>query len=197
RAWAREQRAPGGVNKDIRGGLARPADVRDVEWPQRVVLREAMLVRLDQPGRGDRSRDERDPNGLERRRRQRLRGQARPETVPVAGHGDETGEPAVAYGIVDLGALAVRGAVVAATAEARVALARPARACAGGQVLGIRAPVQRALRVPPDLPGRPRRGQPLQEPGLLLGAEDGLRRLMPAEVGDLCAPERQGFRGAP
>src|SRR5205085_11723806 len=98
----------------------------------------------------------------------------------VAGQSDEAGDPAVAHGIVNLGALAVRGAVVAAATEAGVTLAGPACADSGRQVLRIRTPVERALRIPPHLPRRAGRGEPLEEPGLLLCAENGLRRLVVA-----------------
>src|SRR5215211_6421142 len=78
-------------------------------------------------------------------------------------------------------AFGVSRAPVAAAAEAGVAGARPGLDQTGRQILRIRAPVQGPLGVAPYLPGRARRAQPVEEPRLLLGAEDGLRRPVFAE----------------
>src|SRR5262249_12667184 len=158
-----------------------------------VLLRKAMLPRLDQAGPRDRSRDERDTDGLERARGKRLRRDAGPEAVAIAGDGDEAGETLVADEIVDLGALDVRGAVVSAPdAGAHGARPRPPRSAPEG--LRVGAKVERALRVAPDLPRRTRRREALLEPLLLLGAEDRLRRCIAPRVRDILAVEADRLR---
>lgn len=47
----------------------------------------------------------------------------------------------------------------------------------------------------PHLPGRARRGQSIDEPGLLFGAEESLRWFVPAEVGDRRLPHEDRLRG--
>ena len=110
------------VHQQIDGGLHLARDVRDEERPQRMVLREPMLERLGEARRGERCADERDADRLELRGRERLRGEARPEAVPIAGERDEPGDAAVAHVVVDLGPLDVRRPVIAA-AEGGVSMA--------------------------------------------------------------------------
>src|SRR5690606_9656000 len=111
-------------------------------------------------------------------RRQRLRGVAGPEAVEVAGQDGEAGDAGLAHGVEDLAALVVAAAPVAVALHGvAVGPFRPVgRHEAFGQVLRVDALVVRAQRGAPDLPGRGGVAQAIEEPGLLLRAEHGLRR---------------------
>src|SRR4029079_18169040 len=122
--------------------------------------------------------------GLERAWRQVLRRVSRPEAVAIAAHRDEPLDAAFAYEVVELGALAIRRADVAA-AHGRVARDGPGRfGDAGGQVLRVHAPVERSVRRAPDLPCRLRRRERALEPCLLLFPQHRERGLVATEIGD-------------
>src|SRR5262249_60563974 len=132
--------------------------VVEIEGAGRMILGVPVLERLDDARRGDGAGDERDTDRLERARGQGLRRKAGPEAVPVAGHGRKARDAGVAHEVVDLGALDVRTAVIAA-AEARISRTRPRFHELYRHVLWIDAPVERAGRVAPDLPLGGRRAQ--------------------------------------
>src|SRR4029453_2480489 len=97
------------------------------------------------------------PDRLERLRRERFSRVAGPEAVPVAGDDGEARDAGVAHEVVDLAALDVGVAEVAAPHVREPA--RPGHRQAGGQVLRIGAPVERAQGVAPYLPGSRRAAQ--------------------------------------
>lgn len=116
---------------------------RHVERSQRMVLRKAMLERLNQAGwEGiDPVMNTARPPAGRGLRRQRLGGKARPEAVTVAGHGHESCDPRRLHRVVvwprSVWALPVR------LPEAREGPARPLLRHALRQVLRIGAPVER------------------------------------------------------
>src|ERR1700738_729421 len=118
-----------------------------------MVFGQLVFQRLDQARRGDRTDDVGYTNRLECRRRQRLRGEARPEAVAVAGDRGEARDAFAADERVDLSPLNIGGAVGAA-AETRVARARPGLRESRWQSLRIHTEVERSGGVAPDLPGR-------------------------------------------
>src|SRR5262249_50730198 len=81
-------------------------------------------------------------------------------------------------------ALEIRAAVIPASHETRVTGALPRLCEARREVLRVSATIEGAFRVRPDLPGRSRRFQALEEPGLLPDAQDRLRGLIPANIRD-------------
>src|ERR1043165_10166026 len=96
-----------------------------------------------------------------------------------------SGDLRVANQIVDLAALGPGTAVIAA-AQSRERTGRPRLLRqARGQILRVSARLERALRVPPDLPRRRRALQLVLEPGLLLGSKNGLRRRVLLRVRDV------------
>src|SRR5215831_1427668 len=110
---------------------------------------------------------------------------AGPEAVKVARDDRKPGDLRVANEIVDLAALGPGTAVIAA-AQSRERTGRPRLLRqARGQILRVGARLERALRVPPDLPRRRRALQLVLEPGLLLGSKNGLRRRVLLRVCDV------------
>ena len=81
---------------------------------QRMIFREAMFEGFDQSRRGNRSGDKRDSHRLKCFGRKRLGRQPGPEAVTIAGHRREAGDAVIAHEIVNLAALDVRAAVIAA-----------------------------------------------------------------------------------
>src|SRR5678815_356480 len=101
---------------------------------------------------------------------------AGPEAVTVARDDRKPSDLCITDQIVDFAALGPRAAMIAA-AKIRERTGRPRRLRqAGEQILRVGAPLERAERVPPDLPGCRRALQLVLEPGLLLGSKKGLRR---------------------
>src|SRR5262249_43555354 len=99
--------------------------------------------------------DERDPDGLEGPGRKGLCRVPGPEAVTVPRDRDEPLDPLVADEVVQLGALAIARADVAAAAKAGIARSRPRGLCqTRGQVLRAGPPIERAVRGSPDLPRR-------------------------------------------
>src|SRR6185437_14629454 len=111
----------------------------------------------------------------------------------VSGDSSEAGDAFAANEGVYVRSLDVCRAVVAA-AEACVAGARPGFRKAWRQALRIDAEVESCGCVSPDLPGRRGGFEAIQEPGLLFGAEDCLRRFGLAEVGDVLVAKGNGVR---
>src|SRR5262249_42104004 len=102
--------------------------------------------------------------------------------MPVASDRDEAADVMFAYEVIDLAALQISGAGIT-TAPTRVTPSRPRLRHSSWQILRVRAHIERCSCAAPDLPGRSRRAQPLQEPGLLFSPEDGLPRLILCEIG--------------
>lgn len=119
-------------------------------WAQRMIFRKTMFERLDDAWRRNRACHESDANRFESFRWQTLRGEASPETMPVARDGREAGDSVVADEVVDLTALDVRGAVIAsagAGVKSRVSSTGPRFGQTRGKVLRVGAHVERSNRV--------------------------------------------------
>src|SRR5688500_6668688 len=141
-----------------------------------MILRHVVLGTLRHRGRGDGAGDGVAAARLERARWQCFRGATGPERMTIAGDDREPADALLTHEVEDLRALRHVATPVAGT-ERCVARAGPrARSDAGRKILRIGAPVERAERVAPDLPGRGRALQLLQEPPLLHSAEHAVRR---------------------
>ncbi len=174
------------AEEEIHSGLRRGVCWRltEEQRTERVILREFVFEGFDEAGRGDGSGDEGDPDGFEWLRRKGFCGEAGPEAVTVTGDGGKSGDAVRADEIVDFGAFEVGGAMIAA-AETGVACAGPrfgSSAC--GEILGIGAEVECAGGVAPDFPGGPRRVALIEEPRILFGPRDCLRRVVLPEIRD-------------
>src|SRR3569833_351023 len=160
-----------------------------------MILGELVFQRLYYARRRDGAAHKRNAYGAKRFRRQTLGCKPRPETVAVASYGCNACDSFAAHERVDFGALDIRCAVIAGGESGCVTRARPGRREPLRQVFWVRAEVERAGGVSPDLPGRRRGLQPVEEPCLLLGPKDRLWRIALAEVGDLLVAERDGVGG--
>src|SRR6185503_1901824 len=99
-----------------------------------------------------------------------------PKAVPVPRNDREAGDLRFAHEVVDFLALSV-GRSVVVTAELRIGVCGPrVLDHSGGEVLRVRAMVERAKRIAPDFPRRRRFAQLVLEPGFLLNPEDSPRR---------------------
>src|SRR5262249_12902566 len=115
--------------------------------------------------------DEAQSHGFEFPRREIGGSISGPEAVPVPPNDGEAGDLRIAHEVVDLLPVGV-GRSVVVTAELRIGVRGPRLLDhSGGEVLRVRAPVERAERIAPDLPRRRRFAQLVLEPGLLVGAE--------------------------
>src|SRR5262249_1637158 len=118
-------------------------------------------------------------------RRESLSNQPSPKTVAITRDSDKAGDPILSDEIVDLTELEVRCTEVSAAEDPEVRawprLLREARR----HVLYIDARIESAERIPPDLPGRLGSAQALEEPTLLLRAQEGLWGFIPAIIRDL------------
>src|ERR1700685_108769 len=103
--------------------------------------------------------------------------------MAISRHGGETGDSVGTNEIVDFAALNVCTAKV--VAQSCVSRTRPSLGQTGRQVLRIAAHVEGGYGVPPDFPGCFGFPQALEKPVFLFGAENGLRRLIPAEIRNL------------
>ncbi len=162
-------------------GACPPAPV-DEQRAQRMILREAVLERLDHAGRRDRAGDERDAHRLERlAAASALAARPGPEAVAVAGDGRKSGD-------------AVRRArnrrfrrarrTRCCDRRRRTASRRSPRPATASSDPAADSADRRACRAwPTVLPQifhvAVERSQTLEEPRLLFGAEDRLRRLDP------------------
>ncbi len=160
-----------------------------------MLLGEDVLEGFDFTRRRDRSGDECDADRFEWLRRKGLGGEPGPEAVAIAGNRCEASDVVPANEIVDFGAFHIRAAVIAAT-EAGISSARPRTRQPCGKILRIGAHIERRRGIAPDLPRGRRRTQSRQKPALLFFAENGLRRIVFAEVGNVCAAVANGFRGS-
>src|SRR5262245_21316493 len=131
-----------------------------------------MLVGLHRARAGERGADEAQTHRLELAGWKLGGCVAGPEAVKVARDDRKPGDLRVPNQLVDLAALG-KGAAVIAAAQIRERTDRPRLLRqAGGQILRVGARLERALRVPPDLPRRRRALQLVLEPGLLRGSKD-------------------------
>src|SRR5581483_12064061 len=96
--------------------------------------------------------------------------------------------------VVDLAALGKRRADVAAAEISEPPAGPSRRDDVFGDILRIGAHIERCRRAAPDLPRRVRRAQLVEEPRLLFGAENRLRRIVLANVRDLLIAEPDGRR---
>ena len=96
--------------------------------------------------------------------------------------------------IIDLGALDVGRAVITAS-ESRISFPGPWAGDSLWEILRVCAPVEGPKRAAPNFPGRPRAAQAFEKPCLLLGAKDGLGRLVATKVWEFGRAITNGLRG--
>src|SRR5689334_20142854 len=126
--------------------------------------------------------DEAQSHGFEFTRRKIGCGISSPKAVSVSRNDCETSDLGFAHEVVDFPALGVSGSVVV-TAELSKGVCGPRLfEHSSGEILRVRAPVERAERIAPDFPGRRRFAQLVLEPGLLVDAEDGPRWRLLARI---------------
>ena len=97
--------------------------------------------------------------------------------MAVARDDCEAADSFIAYQVVDFRTLNPGGAMIAAAEIGEAG--GPRLGEAGWQVLRIGAPIETAQRAAPDFPCRGRTLELVLEPGFLLRAQDGLRRVVP------------------
>src|SRR5580698_4735950 len=105
--------------------------------------------------------------------------------MAISRHGGKPGDSVGTNEIVDFAALNICTAKV--VAQSCVSRTRPSLGYTRRQVLRISSHVEGGYGIAPDFPGCFGFPQPLQKPGFLFGAENGLRRLIPAEIRNLGA----------
>src|ERR1700675_1908817 len=101
--------------------------------------------------------------------------------MAISRHGGKTSDSVGLHEVVDFSALYIGGAVISQRGCCITAL-RPRLPCSVREVLQIGTHVERRSGVAPNLPGRLRVAQALEEPSLLLGAKNCLRGLVFAEI---------------
>src|SRR5215211_6379156 len=111
-----------------------------------------MLIGFHRARACERRADEAQSHGFEFPRREIGCGISCPKTVTVSRYDGEAGDLRFAHEVVDLLALGV-GRSVVVTAELRIGVRGPRlRDHPGGKVLRVRAVVESAVRIAPDLP---------------------------------------------
>src|SRR6185312_14115870 len=158
-----------------------------------MALGKFVLQRLYHARRRDGAADKRDPHGIESSRRQGFGCKSGPKAVTIACDRGKSSNAFATHEGVDFRALNIRRAVVARAESCGVAGSGPGGCETLGEVLRVRAEIERPRGVSPQLPGRGRGLQAVEKPRLLCGAEDRLRRIALAEVGDLFVAEGDGI----
>src|SRR5215467_1620886 len=128
-----------------------------------MIVRQTVLHAFDEGRCRDRAGNESNADRLEKLGRERFCRKPRPESVPISGHRNETGDAAILDEIADFGALHI-GAAEITQREARVSEPWPGLRDTLGQILRIGSAVQRADGVAPDLPRRLRSLESLEKP---------------------------------
>src|ERR1700723_928716 len=101
--------------------------------------------------------------------------------MAISCHGGKTSDSAGLDEVVDFSALYIGGAVISQRGCC-ISAHWPRLSCSQREVLQIGTHVERGSGVAPNLPGRLRVAQALEEPSLLLGAKNCLRGPVFAEI---------------
>src|SRR5580698_1204200 len=114
-----------------------------------MILRQSMLMGLNETNRGNGARNEDDADRIEFAGRQGTRRKSGPETMPIPGHDSKSANVVLTHEIINFSSLS-KGVAMIFTRHVRIP-ARPSLLKVGRQVLQIRAPFERPLRVAPQL----------------------------------------------
>src|SRR5579872_655359 len=172
-----EARADAVLEEHVEGpfGLT-PGSIGQEQRTERMILRKTVLISLHRPRAGQRGADETDPDRLELVGWQAGGSIAGPKAVTVARHDREPGDLRIADEVIDFATLVECPAIISGAAL-REGVGRPLPFGQSiGKVLRVGAIIEGALRIAPDLPGCRGPAELVQEPLLLNGPEDRLRR---------------------
>ena len=151
-AYSRHERTPC-LQHQVESRLGRSVACRlaKKQRAQRMRFGKHVLDGFDLAWSRDRAGHESNSNRFERLGRQSLRRKSCPKAVAIAGHRGKSGNPVVADEVVNLAALNVGTAVIAA-AEPGIGRSRPGLGQARRQVLWVGSHVECSRGVAPDFP---------------------------------------------
>src|SRR5580704_2882045 len=161
-----------------------------------MVFPQAVLQGFDKSWRGNRPCHKSNTNRNKRLWWQCARCQSCPKAVAVSCHRGKTRDSVGLDEVINLAPLCVRGAVVSQR-RSPVTFSWPWLPGSLRQVLQIGTHIERGRGIAPNFPGRFRFPQAFEKPGLLFGAENGLRWTVFREIRNLDIAEADRRRRLP